>query len=128
VAIGLAILLREICRDVQIHAFNTSVMVVPPRRGFALRDAIRKELGGGTQMWEAIRTAGQKRHNDIMVVITDEQTVDRGDFHDSNAGLLVVINVASNENGVGYGKSVLHIDGWSDNAITYLREYIKTNI
>jgi hypothetical protein len=128
VAIGLAILLREVCRDVQICAFNNDVTVMPPRRGFALRDVIRKELGGGTEMWGAIRTAGKKRHNDIMVVITDEQTMDSGSFHDSNAGLLVIINVASNQNGVGYGKEVLHIDGWSDNVITYLREYIKTNL
>jgi hypothetical protein len=60
-----------------------------------------------------------------MVVITDEQTSDSGNFHDANAGLLVVINVASHQNGVGYGKGVLHIDGWSDNVVTYLREYIK---
>jgi hypothetical protein len=128
VAIGLAILLREVCRDVQICAFNNDVTVMPPRRGFALRDVIRKELGGNTKMWGAIRTAGEKRHNDIMVVITDEQTMDSGSFHDSNADLLVIINVASNQNGVGYGKGVLHIDGWSDNIITYLREYIKTNL
>jgi hypothetical protein len=63
-----------------------------------------------------------------MVVITDEQTEDSGSFHDSNADLLVIINVASNQNGVGYGKGVLHIDGWSDNVIAYLREYIKTNL
>jgi hypothetical protein len=127
VAIGLAILLREVCKDIQIYAFNNDVMTMPPRRGFALRDLIRKELGGGTQMWGAVREAGEKRRNDIMVVITDEQTMDNGNFHDSNAGLLVIINVASNQNGVGYGKEILHIDGWSDNVITYLREYIKAN-
>jgi hypothetical protein len=101
---------------------------MPPRRGFALRDAIRKELGGGTQMWGAVKTAGKKRHNDIMIVITDEQTEDQGGFHDANADLLVVVNVASNQNGVGYGKGVLHIDGWSDNVLTYLREYVKANL
>ena len=31
-----------------------------------------------------------------------------------------VINVASFQNGVGYGKWV-HIDGWSDSAIEYIR-------
>jgi hypothetical protein len=46
-AIALAILLREVCRDVQIYAFNTDVTVIPPRRGFALCDAIRQLLGGG---------------------------------------------------------------------------------
>jgi hypothetical protein len=124
-AISLAILLREICGDIEIHTFNSDTMLMPPRRGFALRDIIRKELGGGTEMWSAVRTAGQKHHNDIMIVITDEQTADRGSFHDANADLLVIINVASYENGVGYGKGVLHIDGWSDNVISYLRKYIN---
>jgi hypothetical protein len=127
-AIGLAILLREVCQDVQIYTFNNEVKIMPPRHGFALRDVIRQELGGGTEMWGAIRAAGKKRHNDIMVVITDEQTMDSGNFHNANTDLLVIVNVASNENGVGYGKGVLHIDGWSDNVITYLREYVKVNL
>jgi 60 kDa SS-A/Ro ribonucleoprotein len=39
-AAALAILLREICSDVRIFAFNKQSYDVPARRGFALRDAI----------------------------------------------------------------------------------------
>jgi hypothetical protein len=66
-AIGLAILLREICKDIHIYSFNTALHTIAPRRGFALRDAIRKELGGGTQMWNAIRKAVCKRHNTLTI-------------------------------------------------------------
>lgn len=35
-----------------------------------------------------------------------------------------IINVASNKNGVGYG-AWIHIDGWSEAVIDYIREYEK---
>ena len=125
VAIGLAVLLREVCKDVHIFSFNTEVKQMPPRRSFALRDVIREELGGGTNMWQAVRKAGQTRRNNLMIVITDEQTSDTGRYIDANAELLVIVNVASYKNGVGYEKGVLHISGWSDNVIIYIRNYLK---
>jgi hypothetical protein len=60
-----------------------------------------------------------------MVVITDEQTQDLGRYADADSDLLVIINVASNQNGVGYEKGVVHINGWSDQTIDWLREYLK---
>ena len=39
-ACGLAILAREICDEVEVFTFSNDVVKVPPRRGFALRDAI----------------------------------------------------------------------------------------
>ena len=128
VAASLAILLREVCNDVKLYTFDNYLRAVPPRRGFALRDAIRKEVGGGTNMWSAIREAGKERRNRVMVVITDEQTMDSGSFSDANADLLVIINVASYENGVGYGKGAVHINGWSDSVIAWLREYLKAEM
>jgi len=125
VAAGLAILLREVCKDVKLYTFNNDLHVVPPRRGFALRDAIREEAGGGTNMWEAVRGAAADRHNRLMVIITDEQTMDKGRYSDANADLLIIINVASYQNGVGYEKGVVHINGWSDSVIEWLREYLK---
>jgi hypothetical protein len=125
-AIGLAVLLREICEDIQIYSFSTKLTQMPPRRGFALRDAIAADMGGGTNMWAAIREAGTKRRNDIMIVITDEQTADKGRYSDANADLLVIINVASYQNGVGYEKGVLHISGWSDSVVNYIASYVKS--
>jgi hypothetical protein len=120
VAIGLAVLLREICEDIQIYSFATSIAQIPPCRGFALRDAISQNMGGGTNMWEAIRTAGKKRYNGIMIVITDEQTTDNGCYDDAGADLLVIINIAS------YEKGMLHISGWSDSVVSYIVEYLKS--
>jgi hypothetical protein len=125
VAASLAVLLREVCKDVKLYSFNTEIHELPPRRGFALRDAICKQVGGGTEMWGAIRKAGSDRRSRIMVVITDEQTMDSGKYSDANADLLVIINVASYQRGVGYEKGVVHINGWSDSTVDWLREYIK---
>jgi hypothetical protein len=124
VAISLAVLLREICKDVKLYTFNQDLHEIPPRRGFALRD-ILNNFGGGTSMWEAVRKAGRIRRNDVMVVITDEQTQDSGRYADANAGLLVIINVASYQNGVAYEKGVVHVSGWSDSIISWIREYLK---
>jgi hypothetical protein len=125
VAASLAILLRELCKDVKLYTFDNKIHVIPPRRGFALRDAIREQIGGGTLMWTAIREAAQNRHNRVMVVITDEETSDSGKYADANSSLLVIINVASYQFGVGYEKGVVHINGWSDSTIDWLREFLK---
>lgn len=128
VACGLAILARELCSDVEVFRFNNTAELVPARRGFALRDALGL-ANGGTQMWSAIRTAGgglSSGKRDLMIVITDEQTQDQGTVSDANAGLLVIVNVAANEHGVGYGKGSVHINGWSENVIQYLRGYLTT--
>jgi 60 kDa SS-A/Ro ribonucleoprotein len=34
-----------------------------------------------------------------------------------------LINVASNKNGISYGKKWIHIDGFSENVINYIHEY-----
>jgi hypothetical protein len=126
VAASLAILLRELCKDIKLYSFANELNLVPPRRGFALRDAIRKKIGGGTEMWAAIRSVAKERHNRVMVVITDEQTQDTGRFSDANSDLLVIVNVASYQNGVGYEKGVVHVYGWSDSVVNWLREYLKS--
>ena len=125
VAASLAVLLREICADIKLYAFNDKLHEIPPRRGFALRDAISKNVGGGTNMWESIRGAAKDRRNRVMIVITDEQTMDSGGYADANSDLLVIINVASYQNGVGYEKGVVHINGWSDSVINWIREYLN---
>ena len=77
-------------------------------------------------MWESVRCAAKDRRNRVMIVITDEQTMDKGAYSDANSDLLVIINVASYKNGVGYEKGVVHINGWSDSVICWLREYLKS--
>jgi hypothetical protein len=115
-ACGLAILGRELCEDIGIYTFSTELRKVPPRRGFALRDAIGR-ANGGTYLGAAVNTINTSEKYDRLIVITDEQS------HDSipdPKGKGYVINVAAYKNGVGYG-SWNHIDGWSEAVLTYIQ-------
>jgi len=115
-ACGLAVLCRELCEDVSVYRFNTSVQKVPPRRGFALRDAIG-HASGGTYLGAAVNHVNAYELYDRMIVITDEQS------HDAvpdPLGKGYVINVAAYQNGVGYG-NWNHIDGWSEACLTYIQ-------
>lgn len=60
---------------------------------------------------------------DRLVVITDEQSSDNVS---GPSGRGYVINVASNRNGVGYGKWV-HVDGFSEAVVDYIVELEQTN-
>jgi hypothetical protein len=115
-AYGLAVLLREIAEQVSIYTFSDKLVRVPARQGFALRDAMNaSQLHAGTYLGRALGDIDEKY--DRLIVITDEQS------HDSVPNPRAhgyVINVASFQNGVGYGKWV-HIDGWSDSVIEYIR-------
>lgn len=54
-ACGLAILARELCEDVRVFTFSEWLCEVPPRRGFALRDAIvQSQPHGGTWVGAAV--------------------------------------------------------------------------
>jgi len=139
---GVAMLLREVCEDVTVLTFSEKLVAVPARRGFALRDAIvNSQEHRGTPLWTAVKAVyakrgasldcsfgwrtsyyeGQGLRPDRLIVITDEQScnsvldpVGRG----------YMINVATYKNGVGYGPWV-HIDGWSEAVVDYIREYEK---
>jgi predicted peroxiredoxin len=74
-AVGLAVLAREIGQDVEIFTFSNDVKKVPPRRGFALRDAIvSSQPHGGTELGKAITQVDQKGVR--LIVFTDEQAHD----------------------------------------------------
>ena len=126
-ACALAILVRELCDDVEIFRFNDTSNLVPGWHGFALRDALGTS-NGSTNMWGAVKDALANGERNLMIVITDEQTQDNRSVAFSESSLLVVINVAGNQNGVGYGKNILHINGWSENVVQYLREYLGAKL
>jgi hypothetical protein len=121
-AYGLAILLREIAEKVSIYTFSDHAKLVPSRRGMALRDALEhSQPHSGTMLGAALNhvEADCRAGYDRLVVITDEQA------HDSVPGPRgkgYVINVASNQNGVGYGPWT-HIDGWSEAVVEYIVEF-----
>ncbi len=115
VACSLSMIGREMFDHLRVFTFSNSLVEVPARRGFGLRDAITgSQPHGGTELGKAIR---ELPVCDRLVVITDEQS------HDSvpdRKGYM--INVASNKNGIGYGQW-LHIDGWSDKVLDYIARY-----
>jgi hypothetical protein len=124
-ACALAMLLREICEQCQIIVFGSTAGLIPPRRGFALRDAIVNSQHGGSTMTQIALNAAAKEGYDRCVVITDEQS------HQSISGPAkgtkgYFINVASAQNGIGY-RAWTHIDGWSEAVVDYIGEYEAMN-
>ena len=116
-AYGLAVLLREIAEKVTVYTFSFNAVRVPPRRGFAMRDAMEaSQPHGGTNLGASL--AAVKEKYDRIIVITDEQSHDHVPAPKERG---YVINVASAKNGVGYG-AWTHIDGWSESVIEYIRE------
>jgi hypothetical protein len=121
-AAGLAILLREKAEDFAIATFSDACVELPPRRGFALRDAIvGSQAHSGTYLKRALTQLHEKREwrdLDRLIVITDEQS------HD---GILAawsprayVVNVAPYKHGISYGNGWTHIDGWSERIVDYI--------
>jgi len=118
-ACALAILLREMCEEVKIFCFNSSVEQIAPRRGFALRDAMGRPFNG-TYLGQSVREMKNYPH-DRLIVITDEQSHDPVPNPQAKG---YMVNVASYQNGVGYG-AWTHIDGFSEAIINWIMEYEK---
>ena len=94
----MATLVREVCEEVEIFTFSNDIVRVPPRRGFALRDAIiDSQPHGGTYLGKAVAEIDRK--GDRLIVFTDEQS------HDSVPNPKVrgtMVNVAAYQHGVGH--------------------------
>lgn len=123
-ACALAILMREVCDEVDILAYSEAGVSVPPRRGFALRDALTHCMAwGGTNTQTAILAAA-KRGYDRIVVFTDEQSHQTISNPFPGHKKSYFVNVASNQNGIGYRQWV-HFDGMSEAVVQYIVEYEK---
>jgi len=121
VATSLAMIAREMFEDVVIYSFSGKALLIPNRRGFALRDAILKSQGcSGTDVQRSIQQVESMDSFDRMIVITDEQSHSKPSDPRGYKGYF--INVASSRNGVGYG-AWKHIDGWSDKVLDYIVNY-----
>lgn len=122
-AAALAMILRETCDRVRVFTFSDRMIEVPPRRGFAMVQAVREVINPvRTMLGSAVRTVYQVFPEcDRIIVVTDEQSADRPP-HPQGRGY--IINVGGNKNGIGYGPWVT-IDGWSENVIEYIRESEK---
>lgn len=117
-ACGLAVLCREICDNVDVYTFSNECKHIASRRGMALKDAIENSQShSGTELGAALDKI--KTDYDRIIVFTDEQSHD--DVHAPKTDKGYIINIASNKNGVGYGKWN-HINGFSENVLNYIRE------
>jgi 60 kDa SS-A/Ro ribonucleoprotein len=117
-ACGLAVMLREVCESARIFAFSTVCAEAPAYRGLALADATKRAApSNGTLLGSAVARMNGLGY-DRLIVVTDEESQDP--VPNPN-GLAYMVNVASAKPGIGYGPWV-HIDGWSDAVITYVRE------
>jgi len=104
--------------DVRVMTFSNNVIEVPRRLGMAGVEVIlRSQMHSGTYLGKAVEIANQIG-GDRIVVISDEQTADR--VPDPAFKFAYMINVASNKNGVGYGKWT-HIDGFSESVFKFMR-------
>jgi hypothetical protein len=119
-ACAIAISLEMLGQDVTVTTFSNQLVMVPTRRGMALRDAIvHSQPHAGTRLGDAIE--GTRNHvpdTERLVVITDEQS------HDAVSAPFEtnwMINVGNNRNGVGYGPWK-RIDGFSPNIVPYMME------
>ena len=121
-AAGLAILLREKADELELATFSEKCVMLPRRRGFALRDVIvSSQPHSGTYLKRALTQLHEDkawRGLDRLIVVTDEQS------HDGVLGAWTskayVVNVAPYQHGVSYGNGWVHIDGWSERVLDYI--------
>lgn len=121
-ACGLAVHLAEVCEEVRVRTFSTRCVTVPPRRGIALRDAILdSQPHRATYLGEALKGL---KEADRLVVVTDEQSHDRVPT-ELPFDKLYLINVRPYGRGVSYGDLWVHIDGFSEQTVRFIRGYEK---
>ena len=117
-AAALAVLCREICEEVEIFSFSYSAVRVPPRRGFALVEAIRdSQVHGGTAMGNSLREIESKTTYDRVICFTDEQSSDRPTKPN---GLGYIINVAGYQNGINQDAWTT-VTGFSEAIVDYIQ-------
>ena len=121
-AAGLAILLREKAEEFSLATFSDSCVQLPPRRGFALRDAmLESQAHASTYLKRALThlsTQPDWKKLERLIVITDEQPHDG--ILPAWTAKAYVVNVAPYKHGLSYGNGWTHIDGWSERIVDYI--------
>lgn len=126
-AAGIAMIARELFDIVNVYSFSMKLEQVPARRGFGLAEAIaRSQYHGSTMLFQSIRELNQKfvpnkGMKNRLIVITDEQATDRGNYV-SKYDHVYVINVAPYQYGIDYRNGV-HINGFSEAVFDYIAMY-----
>jgi len=108
--------------NLRVFSFSDNLVECPPRKGMAGVQTIKQsQRHSSTELGQAIQVINTIKH-DRLIVITDEQSQSR--VPDPIAKHAYMINVASNRNGVGYGKWT-HIDGFSESVLRFISESEK---
>lgn len=119
-AVAMAMLAKEQCEDARVFFFNRTCQEVGTyARGFALKDAaeLKGFPSGGTFLGQAITYARDKVGGFArIIVLTDEQSQDEVG---APGGRGYMVNLATFENGVGYGPWV-RINGWSEHVLRFI--------
>lgn len=128
-AAALAMILRELCEDPIIWAFGSNAELLPPRHGFALRDAIRNAgLLRNTDIVNAVTVAGRHSVYDRIVVITDEQQTHHASVLPkpvASCSKAYVMNVAPYRVGISYDRWT-RLDGWSASLVEWMRDFERS--
>lgn len=129
-ACGIAVLVREICKEVEVFSFSDGLVYIPPRRGLALRDAIiGSQNHSGTALGAALNRLMKSQRPDIkvdrIIVITDEQSNDV--IPKMNIEHCYIINVAPYKQGIQNNGQWHTINGFSENVIDYIQEFEKVD-
>lgn len=103
----------------RVFTFSDTVVEVPPRRGMAGVEAIRRsQPHRSTWLGRAVQEVSRYRH-DRIIVITDEQSHDT--VGAAGVDRAYMINVASSERAVGHG-AWTRISGFSENVLSWIHE------
>lgn len=122
-AAALAMLAREICEEVEIYTFSNTLVRVPARRGFALREELyNSQSHGGTYLGKAIKNLNDYGNGyDRIIVFTDEQSYD---LPPAPLAKGYILNVAAYQNGIENDQYTV-ISGFSEASLDYIREVEK---
>jgi len=118
-AAALAMILREVTDRCRVFTFAAQCIEVPPRRGFAMVQAVKAVVNPvNTMLGSAVRHVYREFPEcDRIIVVTDEQSQDRPP-HPQGRGYIV--SVGGYKNGIAYGPWI-SIDGWSEAIVEYMR-------
>lgn len=109
--------------DIRVFSFADNIVEVPAHKGLGGIEPILKATAGGTALAGAVRYINENVKCDRLIVITDEQATD-GAVPAPKAKHAYMVNVATYQNGVGYGQWT-RIHGFSENVIRWIYEYEK---
>lgn len=118
-ACALASLLN--CESVRVASFSNRTIECQAFRGLAgINNIINSQDHELTDLGAAVNWANRQSY-DRLIVISDEQT--GTPVAAPKSPLAYMINVASYENGIGYGGPWVHLDGFSEGIIRFIQGY-----